>query len=161
MFHDHNLTGRIVEAVVQVNNAQKSWMVKKIWDALKPVEYGKKAAFFGLTFKPETDDIREAPSLTIIPALQEKGVSVHATDPRGMEETKKILKDVDYFENPYEAAEGVDAVVIMTEWNEYRALDLEKLKKVMRGNIFIDLKNVYDPQKIRSLGFIYTGVGVL
>jgi len=78
-----------------------------------------------------------------------------------MEETKKILKDVDYFENPYEAAEGVDAVVIMTEWNEYRALDLEKLKKVMRGNIFIDLKNVYDPQKIRSLGFIYTGVGVL
>jgi len=161
MFHDHNLTGRIVEAVVQVNNAQKSSMVKKICDLLKPSEYGRVVAFFGLTFKPETDDIREAPSLTIIPALQGKGVIIHATDPKGMGEAKKILKDVAYFENPYEAAEGADAVVIMTEWNEYRALDLEKLKKIMKGDVFIDLKNVYDHEKVRSLGFKYTGVGIL
>lgn len=161
MFHDNNLTARIVEAVIQVNNAQKSWMVKKICEALKPAEYDKVVAFFGLTFKPETDDVREAPALTIIPALQEKGVIIRATDPKGIKEAKKILKDVEYFDNPYDAAGGADGVVIMTEWNEYRALDLKKLKDLMRGNAFIDLKNVYEPQKVRSFGFEYTGVGVL
>ena len=161
MFHDHNLTPRIVEAVVQVNNAQRSLMIKKICDALNPDEHGRIVAILGLTFKPETDDIREAPSLTIIPALQEKGMIVHATDPQGINEAKKVLKNVKYFDDPYSAATGADAVVILTEWNEYRALDLEKLKSIMRGNAFIDLKNIYEPSKIRSSGFSYTGVGVV
>lgn len=161
MFHDNNLTARIVEAVVQVNNAQKSWMVKKICEALRPSEYGKIVAFFGLTFKPQTDDVREAPSLTIIPALQEKGIKIRATDPKGISEAKKVLNDVEYFDDPYDAAKEVDAIVIMTEWNEYRALDLKKLKGLMKGNAFIDLRNVYEPQKVRSLGFSYTGVGVI
>ena len=161
MFHDNNLTARIVEAVIQVNNAQKSWMVKKICEALKPSEYGKIVAFFGLTFKPQTDDVREAPSLTIIPALQEKGIKIRATDPKGISEAKKVLNDVEYFDDPYDAAKEVDAIVIMTEWNEYRALDLKKLKGLMKGNAFIDLRNVYEPQKVRSLGFSYTGVGVI
>jgi len=161
MFHDNNLTARIVEAVVQVNNAQKSWMVKKICEALRPSEYGKIVAFFGLTFKPQTDDVREAPSLTIIPALQEKGIKIRATDPKGIDEAKKVLNNVEYFDNPYDAAEEADAVVIMTEWNEYRALDLKKLKGLMKGNAFIDLRNVYEPRKVRSLGFSYTGVGVI
>lgn len=161
MFHDHNITPRIVEAVLQVNNAQRSLMIKKICDALNPDEHGRVVAILGLTFKPETDDIREAPSLTIIPALQEKGVTVHATDPQGMNEAKKVLNNVKYFDDPYSAATGADAVVILTEWNEYRALDLGRLKSLMRGNAFIDLKNIYEPSSVRSSGFSYTGVGVV
>ena len=160
IFHDNNITPRIVEAVVQVNEAQKSLMVKKIKDALGGDIRGKTIAVLGLTFKPETDDMREAPSLTIIPALQEKGGIIRATDPKGMEEAKKYLKDVNYFDDPYKTAEGADAVVIMTEWNEYRALDLRKLETVMNGNVFIDLKGVYLPDAVKYVGFRYVGVGV-
>jgi UDPglucose 6-dehydrogenase len=160
IFQDHNLTARIIEAVVQVNDAQKSHMVKKIREALAGSEYGKTIAVLGLTFKPETDDMREAPSLTIVPTLQEGGARIHATDPQGKKEAQKILSNIEYFEDPYETAEGADAVVIMTEWNEYRALDLEKLKHVMKGNVFIDLKNIYKPEVVREAGFFYCGVGV-
>jgi len=160
IFQDNNITTRIVEAVVQVNEAQKSLMVKKIREAIGGSEYGKTIAVFGLTFKPETDDMREAPSLAIIPALREGGAVVRATDPKGMNEARHLLKDVEYFEDPYSTADGSDAVIIMTEWNEYRALDLSKLKKRMKGDVFVDLKDIYDPESVRKLGFRYFGVGV-
>jgi len=161
IFQDNNLTARIIEAVVQVNNAQKSIMVKKIREALGGNEYGKTIAFLGLTFKPETDDMREAPSLTIVPILQEGGAIIYATDPEGIDEAKKILKEVQYFDNPYSTVENADAVVIMTEWNEYRALELFKLKELMNGDIFIDLKNIYIPEEVKRYGFRYFGVGVV
>jgi UDPglucose 6-dehydrogenase len=160
IFQDQNLATRIVEAVVQVNDAQKSLVVKKIRDALGGSEYGKKVAVFGLTFKPQTDDVREAPSLTIIPALQEGGAIIKATDPKGMEEAKNHLSDIEYFNDPYMAAQDADAIVLMTEWNEFRALDFKKLSSKMNGKIFIDLKDVYEPAVVRAHGFSYFGVGV-
>ncbi|HDY87179.1 MAG TPA: UDP-glucose/GDP-mannose dehydrogenase family protein [bacterium] len=160
IFQDNSLTARIVEAVVQVNDAQKSNMVNKIRQALGGSEYGKRIAMLGLTFKPETDDIREAPSLTIIPALQEGGADIHAVDPQGMKEAQKVLKDVTYENDPYIAVKGADAVVIMTEWNEYRAIDLVRLKELMKGNVFIDLRDIYSPESVTKHGFKYIGVGV-
>ncbi|MBA7608445.1 UDP-glucose 6-dehydrogenase [subsurface metagenome] len=159
IFQDNNLTARLIEAVVQVNDAQKSSMVKKIREALGGSEYGKTLAVLGLTFKPETDDMRYAPSLTIIPALQEGGAVIRATDPKGVGEAQKILNDVEYFDEPYSTVVGADAVVIMTEWNEYRALDLGKLKDLMKGEVFIDLKDIYGPEIIEKHGFLYIGVG--
>ncbi|MCI5218571.1 MAG: UDP-glucose/GDP-mannose dehydrogenase family protein [Candidatus Electrothrix sp. LOE2] len=151
---------RIVEAAVEVNAAQKARMVKKIRDALGGSEAGKTLAVLGLTFKPETDDMRDAPALTILPALLEKGATVRAHDPKGMEEAKKYLpKDVEYVNGAYEACEGADAVILMTEWNQYRALDFEKLKEEMKTPIFIDLRNVYDPDSLKNAGFSYVGVG--
>jgi UDPglucose 6-dehydrogenase len=160
IFQDNQITARIVEAVVQVNDAQKSRMIKKIRDALGGSEHGKVIAVLGLTFKPQTDDMREAASLTIIPALQEGGAIIKATDPKGMQEARKHLDNIEYYDNLYEAVQGADAVVIMTEWNEYRALNLEKLRKTMNGEIFIDLKNVYDPKTVHEKGFTYIGVGI-
>ncbi|MDU9047405.1 MAG: UDP-glucose/GDP-mannose dehydrogenase family protein [Candidatus Electrothrix sp. Rat3] len=151
---------RIVEAAVEVNAAQKARMVKKIRDALGGSEAGKKLAVLGLTFKPETDDMRDAPALTILPALLEKGATVRAHDPKGMEEAKKYLPEgVEYVSGAYEACEGADAVILMTEWNQYRALDFEKLKEEMKTPIFIDLRNVYDPDSLKNAGFSYVGVG--
>ena len=161
IFQDHGMTARIVEAVVEVNEAQKSLMVKKIRSALGGSEQGKTVAVFGLTFKPETDDMREAPSLTIVPALLEGGAIIRVSDPKGMEEARKLMPGVSCFDDAYEAAHGADALVIMTEWNEYRALDFKRLKKEMKGDVFIDLKDVYDPETVRAHGFSYTGVGVL
>ena len=104
--------------------------------------------------------MRDAPALTILPALAEKGAILRAHDPKGMEEAKQCLpKSIEYAQNAYEAAEGADCVVLMTEWNQYRALDLERLKGKMRSPVFIDLRNVYDPQTMRTAGFAYTGVG--
>lgn len=151
---------RIVEAAVEANAAQKAKMVKKIRDILGGSEAGRTIAFLGLTFKPETDDMRDAPAITIIPALLEKGAIIRAHDPQGMEEAGKYLpKGIAYAGDAYEACSGADAVVLMTEWNQYRALDLERLRREMRGNIFIDLRNVYEPQKMTGMGFLYTGVG--
>ncbi|CAK8722902.1 UDP-glucose 6-dehydrogenase [Candidatus Electrothrix laxa] len=151
---------RIVEAAVEVNAAQKARMVKKIRDALGGSEAGKTLAVLGLTFKPETDDMRDAPALTILPALLEKGATVRAHDPKGMEEAKKYLPEgVEYAHDAYGACEGADAVILMTEWNQYRALDFEKLKESMKTPIFIDLRNVYDPASMKKSGFSYVGVG--
>jgi UDPglucose 6-dehydrogenase len=117
-------------------------------------------AVLGLTFKPETDDMRDAPALSILPALLDKGAVVRAHDPQGMEEAKKYLPDtVRYYDDIYEMSEGVDAVVLLTEWNEYRGIDLERLLQRMRGRVFLDLRNVYEPTAMRALGFDYTGVG--
>ncbi len=151
---------RLVEAAVEVNAAQKARMVKKIREMLDGSETGKTIAFLGLTFKPETDDMREAPSISIIPALMEKGAKIRAHDPQGMDEAKKYLPDgVEYVQNAYEACKDADAVVLMTEWNQYRSLDLERIKELLKHPIFIDLRNVYDPKTMKELGFKYTGVG--
>ena len=157
---EHGENVRIVEAAVEVNAAQKARMVKKIREMLGGSEAGKTIAVLGLTFKPETDDMRDAPSATILPALLEKGARVRAHDPKGMEEAKAYLPAaIEYAENPYDAAVGADCVVLMTEWNQYRALDLQRLKSRMNAPVFIDLRNVYEPEAMKSAGFRYVGVG--
>jgi UDPglucose 6-dehydrogenase len=157
---EHGASCRIVEATVEVNAAQKARMVKKIREALGGSEAGKTIAVLGLTFKPETDDMRDSPSLAIIPNLIDKGASILAHDPQGMEDAKKLLPDqVNYFTDVYSTAKGADAVVLMTEWNEYRGLDLGRFKELMQGNVFIDLRNVYEKTHLSSLGFNYYCVG--
>lgn len=151
---------RIVEAAVEVNAAQKARMVKKIREMLGGSEAGKVIGILGLTFKPETDDMRDAPAATILPALLEKGAIIKAHDPKGIEEAKKHLPDsIQYVENAYEAAKDADCLVLMTEWNQYRALDMETIRENMNTPVFVDLRNVYEPESMRSLGFKYTGVG--
>jgi UDPglucose 6-dehydrogenase len=156
---EHGSPIRIVETVIEVNAAQKARMVGKIRKALGGNEAGKKIVFLGLTFKPETDDMRDSSALTILPALKEKGAEIVATDPHGMEEAKKMMPEVTYVSDPYVAMKDADCLVLMTEWNEYRSLDFEKVKKLMKGNIFVDLRNVYEPEYIKSLGFEYYGIG--
>ena len=156
---EHGSPIRVIETVIEVNAAQKARMVGKIRKALGGSEAGKTLAVLGLTFKPETDDMRDAPALTILPALMEKGAKIMATDPHGIEEAKKIMPEISYVADPYAAVEKADAVVLMTEWNEYRSLDLKKIKKLMKGNVFVDLRNVYEPEAMRQAGFAYVGVG--
>ena len=151
---------RIVEAAVEVNSAQKARMVKKIRDALGGSETGKTIAVLGLTFKPETDDMRESPAVSILPALLEKGATIRAHDPQGMEEAKKYLPEgIQYVADAYEACTDADAVVLMTEWNQYRALDLDRIASLLNAKIFVDLRNVYDPDSMKDKGFAYVGVG--
>ncbi len=151
---------RVVEAAIEANGAQKAKMIKKIRDVLGGSEAGKTIAVLGLTFKPETDDMRDSPSITIIPALIEKGATIRAHDPQGMDEARTLLPDtIVYTENSYEACSGADAVIIMTEWNQYRALDLERLGEMMKQKNFIDLRNVYQPELVKQKGFTYVGVG--
>ena len=157
---EHGAPSRIVESVVEVNAAQRRRMVAKIRDALGGDEAGKVIAVLGLTFKPETDDMREAPSLSILPPLVENGARVRATDPQGIAEARAHLPgSIEYVRDVYETLDGADAVVLLTEWNAYRGLDMEEVRRRMRGNVFIDLRNVYEPGPMRSLGFEYTCVG--
>lgn len=158
---EYGENAHIVAAAVEVNAAQKARMVRKIREMLGGSETGKTIAVLGLTFKPETDDMRDAPALTILPALLEKGARIRAHDPQGMGEAKKALPEegIVYVGSSYEAAEGADCVVLMTEWNQYRALDLARLRELMRQPVFIDLRNVYDPETVRRAGFAYAGVG--
>ncbi len=161
MVQEHGESLRIVEAAVEVNAAQKARMVKKIRDMLGGDVAGKTIAVLGLTFKPETDDMREAPAITILPALVEKGATLRAHDPQGMDEAKKYLpREIVYSANAYEACDGADAVVLLTEWNQYRALDLERIKAAMgTAAVFVDLRNVYEPARLKAMGFNYAGVG--
>ena len=150
---------RIVESVVEVNAAQKARMVKKIRHRLGSLS-GKKIAVLGLTFKPETDDMREAPSLAIIPPLIDRGAQIYAHDPQGLKEAALHLPSaVQFVGTVNEAVEDADALVIMTEWNEYRNLDLAHLKTIMRGDHFLDLRNVYERDPVESVGFVYDAVG--
>ena len=150
---------RIVETVVEVNDARKRKMVDKVTDAMDGRVAGKKIAVLGVTFKPETDDMREAPSLTIVPALIGAGASVTATDPQGRKEGEELLPGVTWAANAYEAAKDADAVVVITEWNEFRALDLKRLRQSMNGGVMVDLRNIYRPAEAREAGFDYTSVG--
>lgn len=156
---EHGSAVRLVEAAVEVNAAQKGRMIKKIREALGGSEAGKVIGVLGLTFKPETDDLREAPALTILPALHEKGAVIQAHDPQAMIEAARLHPEYRYVADAYAACQGADAVVLMTEWNQYRALDLERIKQVMKTPVFIDLRNVYEPERLRAAGFICHGVG--
>lgn len=157
---ENNVTSRIVEAVMEVNEAQKARMINKIRSALGGSESGRTIAVLGLAFKPETDDMRDAPALFILPKLIEHGVRVHAHDPQAMSEARGILPEsVVYFDDIYAALTGTDAVVLLTEWNAYRGMDLARVRELMRGNVFLDLRNVYEPDTMRAAGFDYHCVG--
>ncbi len=157
---EHGTSSRIVESVIEVNAAQKARMVGKIRQALGGSEAGKTVAVLGLTFKPETDDMRDAPALSILPALIEKGATIKAHDPEGMKEAAGLLPEgINYCSSPDEALQDADAVVLMTEWNVYRGLDLDKVKTLMKGNVFVDLRNVYEPEQMQTAGFQYHCVG--
>ncbi len=156
---DQGYAFRIVEAVMQVNDNQRQVMVDKIVKALGGELEGKTIACLGLTFKPNTDDMREAPSLVILPALMNKGAKVRAYDPAGMEEAEQMIPGLVLCDNANHAAEGADALVLMTEWNQFRNLDWARLKDLMADRVVVDLRNVYKPQKVRKLGFDYHSVG--
>lgn len=150
---------RLIETVVDVNDVRKRAMADKIIKACGGDVSGKTIAILGLTFKPNTDDMREAPSLEIVPALQKAGAKVKAFDPAGTLEAEKLLTNVKFVSGPYFCAENADALAIITEWNEFRALDLDRLKAVMRTPNIIDLRNIYSPDEMAAAGFNYTSVG--
>lgn len=143
---------------MKVNEKQKERMVEKIKGALGTLK-GKNIAVLGLSFKPNTDDLREAPSIKIITALQREGAKVKAFDPQAMDGAKKIFKKIQYGKDPYDTARGADALVIVTEWNQFRNLDLNRIKNLMKSPVFVNLRNIYDPAKMRARGFRYSGVG--
>jgi len=160
MAQEHGVPSRIVSAVIETNEAQKAAMVGKIRAALGGSEAGKVLAVLGLTFKPETDDMREAPALSILPELLQRGAIVRAHDPQGMREGKALLPaGIAYCEDIYGACDGADAVILLTEWNVYRGLDMDLLKQRLRGRVFVDLRNVYEPETMRAAGFDYHCVG--
>ncbi|MBV1918159.1 MAG: UDP-glucose/GDP-mannose dehydrogenase family protein [Sphingomonadaceae bacterium] len=150
---------RVVEAVSKANDNRKRAMGRKVIDALGDVPRGKRVAMLGLTFKPNTDDMRDAPSIAIAQALSDAGVDVVAYDPEGMEVAKPIMPDVEMAENPYAAAQGADAVVIVTEWDAFRALDLDRIRQALKAPVLVDLRNVYQPEEMRSKGFAYSSIG--
>jgi UDPglucose 6-dehydrogenase len=160
MAQEFGTSSRIVEAVVEVNASQKARMVSKIKEALGGSLADKTIAVLGLTFKPQTDDMRDAPSLAILPPLMDRGAEIRAHDPQGMEEAKMELPPgIHYADSIDDVVTGADAVVLMTEWNEYRGLDLARMRELMAGDVFVDLRNVYEPDSMRELGFQYSCVG--
>jgi len=155
----HGYDFQIIEAVLRVNDAVKLRMIDKIVKALDGEVSGKTIAMLGLAFKPETDDMRDSPTIPIIKGLQERGASIRAYDPQAMENAKSIFSDVTYCDDAYTTAEGADALVLATEWNEFRALNFERVNKALRQPVLIDLRNVYDPARMAAHGFKYTSVG--
>ncbi len=160
MAQEYGVSSRIVEAVVEVNASQKARMVAKIREALGGSEADKTIAVLGLTFKPETDDMRDAPALAILPALADRGAVIRAHDPEGIDEARHLLPEsIEFCERIEDAVKEADAVVLMTEWNLYRGLDLKALKDSMRGDVFVDLRNVYERSLMERAGLAYTSVG--
>lgn len=149
---------RIVEAVVEVNRRQRGVMVEKIERLVGDLQ-GKRIAVLGLSFKPETDDMRDAPAIDIIRALVERGAHVRAYDPVAIKQARLALPEIEYAEDEYEAVRGADALVFMTEWNQFRALNMERVRELMRAPKVADLRNIYEPPAMRELGFDYVGVG--
>jgi UDPglucose 6-dehydrogenase len=156
---DHGAPARIVETVAAVNQERKRAMAQKVITACGGSVRGKTVALLGLTYKPNTDDMREAPSLSIIAALQEGGAAVRAFDPEGMTQARQLLEGVEYADDPYACAAEADALVIVTEWNAFRALDLDRIKGSMREPVLVDLRNIYRPEDMVRQGFIYESVG--
>ena len=150
---------RLVETAIRVNEARKRRMADRIIDALGGDAAGRTVAVLGLTFKPNTDDMREAPSLSIVPALQAAGAAVRAFDPEGMDRARELLAGVVWCVDAYEAAQGADCLVLVTEWNEFRNLDLTRLREAMAAPVLVDLRNVYRPDSMAAEGFAYRGVG--
>ena len=150
---------RLVDTVIDVNAKRKIRMADKVIAAADGDVNGKTVAVLGLTFKPNTDDMRDAPSLDIIPALQRAGARVRAFDPAGTLEAEKLLDDVEFTTGPYQCVQDADILVIITEWNEFRALDLEKIQDRMKGNAVVDLRNIYEPEDFTKRGMTYVSVG--
>ena len=156
---DYDAPQRIVEAVVSVNDNRKRAMGRKVIQACGGDVRGKTIAILGLTFKPNTDDMRDSPAIAVVQTLQDAGAKVRAYDPEGMEQAKLVLHDVEYCKNAYEAMDGADALAIVTEWDAFRALDLGRAKTLMTQPIFVDLRNIYPRETVEKAGFTYTAVG--
>jgi UDPglucose 6-dehydrogenase len=156
---DHAAPLRILETVMAVNDVRKRAMARKVAAALGGNLRDKTVALLGLTFKPNTDDMREAPSIALVTALHDLGARVRAYDPVGMEQAKLVLDDIVYCDGPYTCAENADALVIVTEWEQFRALDFGHLKKVMARPVLIDLRNIYRPEEVERYGFVYDSIG--
>jgi len=155
----HGYEFRIVDAVIKVNEERADVMIEKIVAALDGDVKGKVVAMLGLAFKPNTDDMRESPTLPIIRGLQDKGARFQAYDPAGMEHAKEYLQDVDYKSDAYDAAKGADVLVLATEWNRFRNIDWDRMKQLLKGLVVVDLRNIYDPERMRASGFTYISVG--
>lgn len=156
---ENELPLKIVGAVVDVNRERKLAMADRVVAACGGSVDGMTIAILGLTFKPNTDDMRESPALDIVPALQKAGATVRAYDPEGRSEAEKLLDGVEFAEDPYAAAEGADALVIVTEWNQFRALDLTRIRGLLKSPKFVDLRNIYPPDEMAELGFDYVSIG--
>ncbi len=156
---DHGVALRIVETVFAVNEQRKRAMARKVVAALDGSVRGKTIAVLGLTFKPNTDDTRDSPAIPLITALHDLGATVRGYDPAGMEQAKPLLPDVHYCNSAYSAAEGADAIVIATEWEQFRALDLARLKRVMARPVIVDLRNIYRPEEMKRAKFRYVAIG--
>ena len=156
---DAGAPSRLIETTVEVNDARKRGMADRVARALGGELAGRTVGVLGLTFKPNTDDMRDSPALDIVPALRAQGARVQAFDPEGMKEAAHLLEGVDFRAGPYEAAEGADAVLILTEWDQFRALDLDRLRLLMRQPVVVDLRNVYKPGDMSRRGFRYHGIG--
>jgi UDPglucose 6-dehydrogenase len=157
--NDHGSPVRIVDTVVEVNDARKKAMATRVINAMGGSVKGKTIGVLGLAFKPNTDDMRDAPSLDIIPALQAAGARVKAYDPESMHEASKMLTEVDFCDGPYHAIDGADAMVLITEWDQFRAMDFERVKKLLKTPTVVDLRNVYQPSDMKRRGFNYVSVG--
>jgi UDPglucose 6-dehydrogenase len=155
----HGYDFKIVDAVIKVNDERPAMMIEKIVSALGGGVKGATIGVLGLTFKPNTDDMREAPTIPIIKGLQERGAKIQAYDPAGMTQAPAYLQGVDYKEDLYAAAEGADALVLTTEWNRFRNIDWDRMKNLLKSLVVVDLRNIYEPQRMRDLGFDYTSVG--
>jgi len=156
---DYDVPLRIVEATESVNETRKRAMARKVSAAFAGVLRGKTVAVLGLTFKPNTDDMREAPAIPLITALQDMGARVRVYDPMGMEQAKQVLTDVTYCQGPYDCVEEADAAVIVTEWEQFRALELERLRDLMACPVIVDLRNIYSPEAMKKQGFAYACIG--
>ncbi len=154
---DYDCDSDLFEAVDRINTQQKSIVVQKLQSVMDLK--GSTIAIWGISFKPKTDDIREAPALTVIRALQDLGANIHACDPVAIENAKTVLSDVKFFENPYESIRDCDALIVATEWNEFRNLDMRAVKILLKRPIVIDGRNIYDPKEMRDIGFTYMGIG--
>ncbi len=156
---DHGTPVRIVEEVAAVNDQRKRAMARKVLAACGGAVRGKTIAVLGLTFKPNTDDMRDSPAISIITALQDNGARIHAFDPEGMDQARLVLDDLTFFYDPYSCCEKADALVIVTEWDAFRALDLDRVKSALAAPVMVDLRNIYDPAEMARRGFVYSGVG--
>jgi UDPglucose 6-dehydrogenase len=156
---DYGTPLRLVETTVAINDQRKRAMGRKVINALQGKARGKTVGVLGLTFKPNTDDMRDAPSIAIIQTLVDAGARVRAFDPEGMEAAKAVLDNVEYCQDAYDAAKGADCLVLVTEWNAFRSLDLARIKDLMISPVLVDLRNVYRPSEVEAAGFIYSSVG--
>ncbi|PDS75994.1 UDP-glucose/GDP-mannose dehydrogenase family protein [Rhizobium sp. L43] len=156
---DYDAPVRLIETTISINDNRKRAMGRKVIAAVGGDIRGKKIAILGLTFKPNTDDMRDSPAIAVIQTLQDAGAQVVGYDPEGMDNARKVIENIEYASGPYEAAAGADALVIVTEWNQFRALDFNRLKQAMHAPVLVDLRNIYRSDEVRKHGFNYTGIG--